>query len=126
MQVRNIYFVYLFQVILISNIVIDVTTVQVMSTIGHSSDFEDDEQMDSLGLKESIESSKPEMRSVSGLSPVTSGEVSEPETELEEDQESKPYSYNKKLNRPRSTPLESKSVIPSRVRHCIVIQLRCR
>jgi hypothetical protein len=84
------------------------TAVQVLPVVGQSSDYDDDQTtavppMDSNKLAS-------QFRSFS-LSPV-SADISEPETETEEDQESRPYlrkepHKEKKRPRPLSTPIES-------------------
>ncbi|KAK4023389.1 hypothetical protein OUZ56_008805 [Daphnia magna] len=84
------------------------TSVQVLPVVGQSSDY-DDELTVSVPP---IDSNKlaSQFRSFS-LSPV-SADISEPETETEEDQESRPYlrkevHKEKKRPRPLSTPIES-------------------
>lgn len=85
-----------------------VTAIQVLPVVGQTSDYDDEQTIPP------IESNKlaSQFRSYS-LSPV-SADISEPETETEEDQESRPYlrkEPHKEIKRPRplSTPVENNS-----------------
>lgn len=85
-----------------------VTAIQVLPVVGQSSDFEDEQPTPAPPTESNKLASQ--FRSFS-LSPV-SADISEPETETEEDQESRPYlrkEPHKEIKRPRplSTPVEN-------------------
>ena len=85
-----------------------ITAIQVLPVVGQSSDYEEESSLEPTQPNNKLNN---QFRSFS-LSPV-SADISEPETENEEDQESRPYpnkdhkpkENHKKPSRPRSTPL---------------------
>jgi hypothetical protein len=92
-----------------------ITAVQVMPMVGQSTDYEE-EQMENSVANEA-KNLDVQLRSLS-LSPVSGADISEPETELEEDQESKPYNRpfkNKNQRRPHSNPSDNNSSGPNNV-----------
>lgn len=84
------------------------TAIQVLPVVGQTSDYDEEPSLEPTQHNNKLTN---QFQSFS-LSPV-SAEISEPETETEEDQESRPYIHNeqkpkennKKPTRPRSTPM---------------------
>jgi len=96
-----------------------ITAILVLPIVGQTSDYEEESSLEPTQPNNKLTN---QFQSFS-LSPV-SAEISEPETETEEDQESRPYLNNdqkpkenfKRPTRPRSTPmLDSHSSPPINV-----------